>query len=74
MGRLFIRLRSHGIALSIKLSSAPKGRAAHVCDRPAAQPSVLPGRSDSAPKGRTADCKLRVDRREPQQLVDLCAA
>ena len=35
----------------------------------AAQPVILPGRSDSAPKGRTADCNLRGDPREPQQLV-----
>ena len=39
----------------------------------AAQPVILPGRSGSAPKGRTADCNLRGDRREPQQLVHIYA-
>ena len=38
---------------------------------PADQPAILPGRSDSAPKGRTADSNRRGDRREPQQLVVL---
>ena len=32
------------------------------------QPAILPGRSDSAAKGRTADSNLRGDRREPQNL------
>ena len=31
--KLFTRLRPHGIALSVKLSSAPKGRAALSCTR-----------------------------------------
>ena len=34
-----------------------------------AQLAILPGRSERAPKGRTADCNQRGDRREPQQLV-----
>ena len=35
------------------------------------QPAILPGRSVSAPKGRTADSNRRGDRREPQQLVNI---